>query len=77
MSKAEKWVIDRFEGGTAVLENMRTLENISRPLNKLPEGVKEGDVLSRENGIFRIERGETEQRAADIRSLFDKLKKKN
>lgn len=70
----KNYVVDRVEGGFAVLEaSAGHMENI--PLHKLPQGVKEGDVLSfdEENGTFSIDASATQERAAKIKELMDGL----
>jgi len=63
-----KVVIDRFEGKFAVLE----LENgkvVDVPIDIIPQGAKEGDVL-----LIEIDKKETENRQKRINQLFEKLK---
>ena len=70
----ETYIIDRFEGETAVLEGtgggMRDI-----PRGELPPDARPGDVLRYENGAFRIDARATGERRADIeqrmRDLFD------
>jgi hypothetical protein len=69
-----RYVLDRFEGEFAVLEaydgGMRNIEK-----DRLPENIKEGDVLAEENGIFTMDAAATRERAEKInalmRGLFD------
>ena len=72
-----KYAVDRIESGTAVLENIETLENTELSIKTLPEGVKEGDILSFINGEWIIEHIETGQRAKSARERFDRLKRKS
>ena len=72
-----KYVIDRFEGSFAVVENTETLENSDIKRELLPNDAKEGDVLSYEDGRWRREPEETESRAKSINELFNKLKNRN
>ncbi|ABP65764.1 DUF3006 domain-containing protein [Caldicellulosiruptor changbaiensis] len=63
-----KVVIDRFEGKFAVLE----LENgkiVNVPIDIIPQGAKEGDVL-----LIEIDKKETENRQKRISKLFEELK---
>ena len=71
-----RWIIDRFEEDTAVLENPETLEMKDCPRAELPAGAKEGDVLTEDGGVLRLDRAETEVRAGRIRERFNRLKKK-
>lgn len=61
-------VIDRFEDGFAVLE-LESGKVVNVPVEIIPEGAKEGDVL-----LIEIDRQETENRQRRIKNLFEKLK---
>jgi hypothetical protein len=72
-----QWVIDRIEGGIAVLESAETDETVERPKKDLPKGAKEGQVLTDDGsagGALRIDLEETAARAARIRERFERLK---
>ena len=70
-----KWVVDRFEGDKAVLENIKTLETTVYERGDLPEEVREGYVLQITHGRVFICEEETQQRLAEIRARFERLKK--
>ena len=70
-----RWIIDRFEEGFALLEDPETMETKEFPRTELPEGTREGDILIEEEGVFNLDRGETEKRAKNIRERFNRLKK--
>lgn len=53
-------IIDRFEGDFAVAETEQGMINILT--SELPEDAKEGDVIYYENGVYLIDRKETENR---------------
>lgn len=62
------WVIDRFEGETAVCQNdAKTMRNI--PRSALPPGMKEGDVLVQEGTAYRPDPAETARRNQAVRDL--------
>ncbi|MCL2352931.1 MAG: DUF3006 domain-containing protein [Firmicutes bacterium] len=69
----ETYVVDRFEGGYAVCEDIATLETINVPRDRLP-GAKAGDVIIRKTGGFEIDRARTAAREQRIGRLFEKLK---
>jgi hypothetical protein len=69
------WVVDRFEGGYAVLEDIKTMEVSSLLRDGLPGNLREGDVLREKDGAFYIDAAETERRARSARARFDRLKK--
>ncbi|ADU26933.1 DUF3006 domain-containing protein [Ethanoligenens harbinense] len=69
-----RYIIDRFEGETAVLEeDSGVMRDV--PRNRLPAGAKQGDVLTETNGIFSVDTAATKKRTESIqekiRDLFD------
>lgn len=67
-----KLVIDRFEGDFAVCEmDNKNIINIER--SKLPCEVKEGDVIVKIAGSYRIDKIETDKRKERINKLMDDL----
>jgi len=69
----EKYIIDRFEEGYAVLEREDgKIQNVLK--SSLPE-VKKGDVIIFENGVYTVDNKETERRkkiiAEKLRKLFE------
>ena len=85
MSESEEiWIIDRFEGGHAVLE--RALhEMLDLPRSLLPSGTREGDALRvtihADVGTSRVtlvrDEQETARRAAEVRHLQKALRAKD
>lgn len=63
-----KVVIDRFEGKFAILE-LENGEVVNVPIDIIPQGAKEGDVL-----LIEIDKKETENRQKRISELFEELK---
>ncbi|WP_333782455.1 MULTISPECIES: DUF3006 domain-containing protein [unclassified Caldicellulosiruptor] len=68
MDKKMKVVIDRFEGKFAVLE-LEDGKIVNVPIDIIPQGAKEGDVL-----LIEIDKKETENRQKRISKLFEELK---
>ena len=68
-------VIDRFEGNIAVCENRQTKEIINIERSKLPENVREGDVIIFSNNKYSIdyqERNKIEERIkSKVENLFE------
>lgn len=64
-----KAVIDRFEGGFAVLE-LEDKTTLPFPEGALPRDAREGDVL---NITAEIDRAETERRRRKIEKRMDEL----
>lgn len=68
----EEFSVDRFEGDIAVLENRKTgkIEEIEK--SKLPNEIKEGDILQKINGKYNIDTIKTQEVKSNIK---DKMKK--
>ena len=76
----EIWVIDRFEGDTAILES-DSRSHIQVPRSALPKGAKEGDAMSvvratddPQDWTFTVDPLETESRLREAESILDELK---
>ena len=69
-----KYVIDRFEGNYAVLENLETKEIKDVNRTNLPQDAKEGVVLNYECGKYLLDPYETDKRQRDVLKRFQKLK---
>jgi len=66
------FVLDRFEGGFAVLEDENgNLHNF--PRENFPEHSQEGDIFTLKNGIFKIDDKETQKKFEQNRSLLDDI----
>jgi len=61
------WIIDRIENNIAVCE-IDMGETIDIPLSALPQGIKEGDVLS-----LSLNKEETNNRKEKINNLMNNL----
>lgn len=68
----KRFTIDRIEADKAVLEcengDMVTLE-----LSSLPKKIKEGDVLSFDEGSYFLNESETQKRKEKIKNLMSSL----
>ena len=70
-----KYILERFEGNIAVLEDEKlNMHNI--PLKCLPPEVKQGDTIiyDEQGSVFTIDKNATSSRTQYINSLFEKLK---
>ena len=67
-----KYVIDRIENEIVILEELNTKEKIEVEVSKLPNEIKEGIVLKKEEN-FIIDTEETLSREEDISERFKKL----
>ena len=70
-----KYIIDRLEEGLAVCET-ELKKMVSVPAVKLPDGIKEGDVLQEKEGCFSLdEEGTRERHRMMHRKLMDLFEK--
>ncbi len=67
-----KAIIDRFEGNFAIIEYTDGIFK-ELPIDRLPEGCKEGDCLIIENETITIDKLETNKRTANIKKLMGDL----
>lgn len=67
-----RYIIDRWEGDYGILENEQgEMEQILR--KNLPPQAREGDVLSWDGGVYRIEEEETRVRRARVEEKMKRL----
>ena len=71
-----KYIVDRFEGEYAVLEEYNTTNIINVLKTELPSEISEGDILEYNNGIYIILKSETLERKESIKDRFARLRKK-
>jgi hypothetical protein len=65
-------IIDRFEGDYVILElENRIMDKV--PRNQIPDCAKEGDVIIKINGIYRVDEGETQRRKRELEVLSQDL----
>lgn len=64
-------IIDRFEGGFAVVETEDGMINVDRSF--LPADASEGDVLTCENGRYSVDRESTETIRSSVRGRLHRL----
>ena len=70
------YIVDRIEEALAVCEKEdKRMEKI--PLNRLPKGIKDGDILCEKDGQFSIDQEKTAQRREAAREKLDRLFGKN
>ena len=68
-----KFIIDRFEGNYAILQNNETSEMSEIEKTALPDEAKEGDVLLFAGEKFVVDHEETVQRAKRIEKKMDSI----
>lgn len=67
-------IIDRFEGGIAVLETDSGMFEVPKEL--VSPDASEGDVLAEKNGEYTVDAAETEKRRAEISRKFNRLRRR-
>lgn len=72
----ETFTIDRIENNVAICENRNTKKFINIHISKLPENIKENDIIKYMNGQYILDNQETLDAKENIKSKFDKLRKK-
>lgn len=70
----ERYIIDRFEGETAVCETQNE-EMVAIAKASLPENAHEGMVIRFENGVYLADEQETKSRQDRIKSLLKRVMK--
>ena len=73
----KKYVIDRFEGDYAVLEDPITNEPEDFLKADMPTGARPGQTVVMQNGKWVIDYDDTNKRHDRIKSMFDRIKKTN
>lgn len=61
LNAIQEFSVDRFEENIVVLENRENGETIQIEKNKLPETIKEGDILKCINGKYSLDKERTEE----------------
>lgn len=65
-------VIDRIEGGIAVVEDTETEKHFDIPLSRILGECREGDVLAEDCGVYRADFAATEKRRAEVLAMMRK-----
>lgn len=71
--KYEEYTIERFEENIVVLENRENQKMINVGRDKIPEGVKEGDIVRVINGKILKDEKKTEEVSERIKNKMDDL----
>jgi len=69
---SDRYVVDRVEGDTAVLENIDNLE-ILNVNSKLIKDVHEGDVVIFNGSTYEIDVNETKKRKEEMKKMMDSM----
>ena len=73
MDERKELTIDRFEGDIAVCENRETNEMINIKVKDLPEGAKEGAILTYKEGRFFLNKDKEQEVSQRIKEKMDNL----
>lgn len=73
LDAVQEFSIDRFEENIAILENRESGELINIEIEKLPEDVKEGDILKCINGKYILDKNRTKEETDNIKNKMDSL----
>lgn len=71
------FIIDRIEENIVVLENTNTKKIKEININKLPNGIKEGSILTFDGANYIINNDEETKRRKKLQDKFNRLKNKN
>lgn len=75
MSDVCTYSVDRIEGDAAVLVDDDG-HSVPVPVSMLPASIRCGDVLRMQDGVYELDRAETDVRRSFALSLQDKIRKK-
>lgn len=68
------YAIDRIIDNIAVCENIMTGQKIELSLSELPEGIKEGNIITKQNEKYILNSPEEIQRRERIQEKLNRLK---
>ena len=69
-----KYAVDRIEGDIVVLQDLESKEMSEVELSLLPEGIKDGTILSFINDEYTIDLSDEEERRKRILEKMNRLK---
>lgn len=65
--------VDAVERGIVRIVFQETGEAAALPLATLPEGIREGDIIYQDNGVWLVDAGAGEQKKDELQSRLDRL----
>lgn len=71
-----KYAVDKIEGNIAVIESLEDKTKKEVLLTELPENIKEGTILIKENEVYLKDEILEQQRKNSIQNKFDMLRKR-
>lgn len=69
----KEYTVERFEENIVVLEDRKTQKMLNIEKNKLPNKIKEGDIIKKINGKFLKDEEKTEEVLERIKNKMDDL----
>lgn len=69
------YAVDRINENIVILENTLSGEKIEIDITNLPQGIKEGSIITLNDGIYTLNTDEEELRRQRIREKLNRLKK--
>ena len=73
LDAVQEFSVDRFEDDIVVLENRENGNRINVTQNKLPNDIKEGDILKCINGKYTLDKTKTLDESNRIQNKMDNL----
>ena len=70
-----KYAVDRIEKDLAICQDLETREMLEIKLEILPDGIKDGDIIRKENDVFVFDTEEKKSRIDIIKAKMAKLKR--
>lgn len=74
--KENTFVVDRIENNVAVCENRDTGKMVEIPVEKLPQEIKDGTVITEKNGHYEIDKAKQEEIENRIEEKMNDIWKK-
>lgn len=68
-----RYVVDRVVDNIVVLENMSNRDIIEVSVTDVPENIKDGNILIKQDNKFILDKETEKERRKNIREKFDKL----
>lgn len=71
-----KYAVEKIEEDIVVLESLEDRTKKEVQISELPENIKEGNILTYENELYKKDEELERQRRETIKNKFDMLRKK-
>lgn len=71
-----KYAVEKIEEDIVVLESLEERTKKEVQISELPENIKEGNILTYENELYKKDEELEQQRRETIKNKFDMLRKR-